>query len=58
MTYGGKRPGAGRPAILLNEARLLEMDKQGIAHAVIAERFGVRPGVISRRLKKLKLLAV
>ena len=58
MTYGGKRPGAGRPAILLNEERLLALDKQGIAHAFIAERFGVKAGVVSRRLRKLKLLAV
>ena len=58
MTNGGKRPGAGRPAIALDEPRLLAVLKQGITHAVIAERFGVKPGVISRRLKKLKLLAV
>lgn len=58
MTHGGKRPGAGRPAIALDEPRLLAVLMQSVPRAVIAERFGVKIGVIARRAKKLKLLAL
>ena len=53
MTHGGKREGAGRPSVLIDENRLMALQKQGVSWREIAERFGVPLCVIQYRVTKL-----
>jgi transposase len=51
---GGKRQGAGRPATLIDERRMMVLIGQGVSRVEIAGRFGVGKHVITDRVQKLK----
>ena len=54
MTHGGKRPGAGRPGINIDEKRLITLRSQGFSYNDIAKRFDVQAYVLRDRAKKIK----
>ena len=54
MTHGGKRDGAGRPSVPIDEKRLIALRKQGISNREIGIRFGVPVYVIAYRMVKIK----
>ena len=58
MSNGGKRPGAGRPAVQIDERRVMTLVDLGVSQRDIAERFGVALHIIKDRVRKLKKLIV
>lgn len=53
MSHGGKRSGAGRPEVQLDEKRMMLLIGQGVSQREIAQRFGVGQQVIWYRVNKL-----
>ena len=56
MPNGGKRHGAGRLEIPLNDSRILKLTEDGYSQRAIAVLFGVSQPTIGARLKKLNNL--
>lgn len=52
--HGGKRAGAGRPGISIDEKRLIALQKQGLSFRMMGLRFGVPVHVIAYRMTKIK----
>ena len=54
LTHGGARKGAGRPATLLDEKRIVALRAQGFSIAQIAARFGVKDHIVRYALDRIK----
>ena len=52
--HGGKRDGAGRPGVNIDEKRLVTLRNQGFSYNDIAGRFDVPAYVLRDRAKKIK----